>query len=231
MKRTYLDTSLAIEYSNAEGAERPDELFSKTKRTPEQQFLIDTLKSDRNFKLASLIRQKVTDGSSRLEFFISSLVWIEIQEWVAQEKLIGLVSEVSMFTQLKKEGRKRLGDVLKKIRYSASKESETCEYNDSAERLFNKTIVTSEELGLGGLCGIKKFDIENFTLDADSIQIASNLSYMQVGLADILHLFVAKDAGCTHFATLDSDFNRARELIKTSLDIEVLFREQVTAII
>ena len=214
--KTYLDTSLAIEYANADKVEYSEDLFTKQK-TKQQEYLSQITKSDKASRIATEIRKKYICGNPKLELLISPLVWIELQKWIAKEKLLKLYSEINLFSHLQKHGEKKLGDILMKIMKSASDKE-----NDDAINLFNKTKVTPDELGLEQLRGIKKFNFEEFTLTNDHIQIAANLAYIQVGLADILHLFCAQDLNCTYFATIDSDFKRAENIIKNTLGIEIL---------
>ena len=47
-------------------------------------------------------------------------------------------------------------------------------------------------------------------------------AYMQLGLADCLHLFAAHHLGCTYFGSLDSDFRRVKDTVKRNLDIQIL---------
>jgi predicted nucleic acid-binding protein len=225
MTTAYLDASVAIEYLNADGAERDDDLFAKKPATREALYLIKLLRSQRNYQLAVEMRRRINSGKSKLAFVISPLVWIEVQEWIAEEKFKAEAAAVTLFTQLQREGKKRIGDLLKTIRYDSDQERAT--FNPAAAALFQRTTATSERLTIAGLRGTIRVDLCDFTLSAADIQIAVNLAYMQVGLADIMHLLVSKHLGCKYFVTLDSDFQRVRDAIMDSLGIEVLFRDEV----
>jgi predicted nucleic acid-binding protein len=177
--------------------------------------------------LAASIRRKLDVGSSRLQFVVSPLVWIEVNEWIAEERLKERASRVMQFTRLQREGKKRIGAFLKEIRYASQTDSHLRPFNSVAEKLFKDTTVSSRSLETGALKHITHMDLTNFSLNHAAIQTAVNLAYMQVGAADVMHLLIAAHIGCTHFATIDSDFDRVREAVEAELGLVVLFRDQI----
>ena len=78
-----------------------------------------------------------------------------------------------------------------------------------------------------GLAGIQVEDIPAFTISARAFQKVVPLAVFQIFLGDIIHLLVAKRLGCTHFATTDSDFQRAREVMAKELKLHLLFKDEV----
>jgi hypothetical protein len=222
----YIDSSLAIEYVNAEGVEH-DDLLSPANRSAEDTYLLDLLKADRDFSLAAGIRKKLHVGSSRLQFVVSPLVWIEVNEWIAEERLKERASRVTQFTRLQREGKKRIGTFLREIRYASDPDNHLRPFNSVAEKLFKDTTISSRSLATGALKYITHVDLTGFSLSHTTIQTAVNLAYMQVGAADIMHLLVAAHIGCTHFATIDSDFDRVREAVEADLGLVVLFRDEI----
>jgi hypothetical protein len=160
-----------------------------------------------------------------MAFVLSPLVWIEVNGWIARERLLGKASQVTKFTRLQKQGAKRIGELLTTIRQSSDKSS-SADYRLEAERLFASTTVSSSGLA-DGLRGVAMADIRGFEVSKADVQVAVNLAYMQVGLGDILHLLVARHVGCDWFATLDGDFKRAKETISTSLGMTVLVGSEI----
>ena len=82
-----------------------------------------------------------------------------------------------------------------------------------------------------GLVGIQVEDIPAFTISKRAFQKVAPLAVFQIGLADIIHLLVAKRLGCTHFATIDSDFQRARQVIEKELKLRLLFGDEVFTVV
>jgi hypothetical protein len=220
-----MDSSLAIEYLNAEGVEHADDLFATKPPSEDDKYLMRLLRSDRNYLLASQVRSRIVKRQSRMAFVLSPLVWIEVNGWIARERLLGKASQVTKFTRLQKQGAKRIGELLTTIRQSSDKSS-SADYRLEAERLFASTTVSSSGLA-DGLRGVAMADIRGFEVSKADVQVAVNLAYMQVGLGDILHLLVARHVGCDWFATLDGDFKRAKETISTSLGMTVLVGSEI----
>lgn len=66
-----------------------------------------------------------------------------------------------------------------------------------------------------GLKGLLQADIVNFKLTADKAWYEPfAYAYLQIGLSDIMHVLVAHHLGCEYIASFDSDFKRAKNLIK-----------------
>jgi predicted nucleic acid-binding protein len=70
-----------------------------------------------------------------------------------------------------------------------------------------------------GLDGLLKVDIVNFDLHfRRAWQEPSAFAYLQLGLADIMHILLAQHLGCTYIASFDSDFKRVKNIIMKKLE-------------
>jgi predicted nucleic acid-binding protein len=50
----------------------------------------------------------------------------------------------------------------------------------------------------------------------------SAYAYLQLGVADIVHILLAQHLGCEYIATFDSDFKRIKDIIMEKTGISVL---------
>lgn len=78
-----------------------------------------------------------------------------------------------------------------------------------------------------GLLGLLQVDIRNFNFSIDKVwQEPSAYAYLQLGAADILHVLLAEHLGCKYLASFDSDFKRAKDIIKEEKGITILTSPQ-----
>ena len=76
-------------------------------------------------------------------------------------------------------------------------------------------------------------DIVNFTISIEKAwQEPSAYAYLQMGIGDILHILFAQHLGCQYFASFDSDFSRAKDIIEKETGINVVTSpEEILAIL
>jgi len=230
--RAYLESSLAIEYFSAEGSEyseiETDEIIHQPQSEGEK-YLGDLLNSNKYYSLAKSMRRSIFDGTSKVIFVVSPLVWIEMNSWIAEENFKSEASRATRSTQVQRIGLKQLGEYLT----DTLKKSLESPPHTGAKDLFSRTTVSQYHLLDNGLDGVEKCELSGFSISIGSKNedIILALSYVQMGLADILHLLVAQHLGCHYFATLDGDYARNRELISKKLGLEVLFKEEVQKVL
>jgi hypothetical protein len=223
MKRIYLETSLAIEYFNYAGAEfreMEDERFKIPERpwTPYLKELLGQMKTE---QFAHRIRD-VVFGGVEADLVISPLVWIELVEWFAEETFKLWAVDTVGAKRAQRIGKKQAGEYLSRILGDSEQDPKS-----PASDIRNLTTFTAEFAQYDGLSGIDKYDLKDFAITGDDMQVAVGLAYSQMGLADILHVLVAKYLGCEFLATCDSDYNRLKDRIKTDVGVEVLYKDGV----
>ncbi|HYE57622.1 MAG TPA: hypothetical protein VD948_03910 [Rhodothermales bacterium] len=222
--KAYIDTSLAIEYVLANGSEWEDIV---PREFPEQKYdrvlkaLREVLNTEKRYSLAKSLRLRFHLGDDAGMLVISPLVLYELYGWYYEERFKSMASEVTNIKSIQRIGQKQIGDYLKTIERKASRGD-----SPDFQALLDSTKWTMNLFG-EGLVGITIEPLTNLELDEASFQLIGNLAYLQVGLADALHLLAARKLGCTHFATLDSDYQRVRTEIESDLGLELLFGEEI----
>lgn len=136
-----------------------------------------------------------------------------------------LGAEVSGMVFLQRKGKKEIGDYLKKgyelwLAEGDEKHHDPQAGTSGLESLMISTWLNHSFSFSHGLAGILVAPIANFSWppaqenDDDSFADPYMLAYLQLGLADIIHVLLANHLGCRYFASFDSDFRRAREFIE-----------------
>jgi hypothetical protein len=228
--RAYLESSLAIEYFGAEGSEYSETETDAIIHQPQsegEKYLGDLLNSNKYYSLAKSMRRSIFDDTAKVIFVVSPLVWIEMNSWIAEENFKSEASRVTWSTQVQRIGWKQLGEYLT----DTLKKSLESPPHTGAKDLFSRTTVSQYHLLNNGLNGVEKCELSGFSIGPKNEDIVLALSYVQMGLADILHLLVAQHLGCHYFATLDGDYARNRELVSRKLGLEVLFKEEVRKVL
>ena len=66
-------------------------------------------------------------------------------------------------------------------------------------------------------------DLTNFNLTVNQAWMEpSAYAYLQLGIADIMHILIAKHLGCSYIASFDDDFKRASDIITDETGIIVV---------
>lgn len=96
-----------------------------------------------------------------------------------------------------------------------------------SETWLNKSFIDAH-----GLQGLLQVDIVNFHLLVNKIwEEPSAYAYLQLGVADIMHILLARHLGCQYIASFDSDFKRVKEIINEETGLSVLSTaEEILAI-
>ena len=83
-------------------------------------------------------------------------------------------------------------------------------------------------VGLGyGLQGLLQVGIKNFNFAIDDAwQESSAYAYLQLGLADTMHILIAEHLGCAYFASFDADFLRIKEILTEETGITLLTKPE-----
>jgi hypothetical protein len=224
--KVYVETSLAIDYYLATGREWPDDHFIEHRsdyEKAEEAMWEELLKDNKRVTRATRLRKLVSWDYPEARLVVSPLVLLEMHEWIAADTIRRGLLTVTHTKAAQRFSPKEIGDLAKRLWDSGQKQPDGCR-RDSAYALFHSPIGE-------GLVGIQVEDIPEFTLSKRAFNKVAPLAVFQIGLADILHLLVAKRLGCTHFATTDSDFQRAREIIEKELKLRLLFGDEVFSVV
>jgi hypothetical protein len=231
----YFDTSILIDYIRYDGVEvdRKDEFdtsgeeYDNSEHSTEKAFRDAVAPNLKNEKIA-LIRKKILqiDNELMITPVTSSLTHLEIIETHAGDVYRELASDSLGTAYIKGRGQKEIGDNVKKIfdkyidyRATPRKSGSTT----GIEMLAKNLCLVPSYVDAHGLDGIYSVDLVQFDLFLSDVwSIFHLLAVFQVGLADIMHLAVAKHFGCEYFASVDSDFKRVKKIVEKNLGIEIL---------
>lgn len=230
----YFDSSVLIDYWMAEGleVEEPEALeMREILRRNEPKYLNivrEILKSDRRIEKMAEIRKTLLFNRPRVTAVISPLCLLELMEWNAEVAFKQIAAEVSSVRVIQRKSKKEIGDYLKralKLRKGEVERQKGKRNGESTglEILMDETWLNRSFAECHGLQGLLQADIVNFKLTINkSWQEPSAYAYLQLGISDIMHIFIAQHLGCKYIASFDSDFQRAADVIAEEAGMAVL---------
>jgi hypothetical protein len=198
---------------------------------PTSLLIRDLFKTDKKFKKMIEIRDKIYYENINVVLVFSPLALNELMKWNAEIMFKQLSSEAIGTKMIQRESEKRIGEHLKKIWEIWKDLSETEKRNQSNDwekkgvrRIIHDLWIDPSFTFAHGLSGLIAVDIIDFNYTIERAwQDPSAYSYMQLGATDIMHILYAQHLGCKYIASFDSDFKRAKEEIKKTTGIEVLY--------
>lgn len=229
----YLDTSFLIDYWLAEGMEVEMEGenewdLERTNESPHLHVIRNIINSDKRISKVADIRKKVIYDKPKVVPVFSPISLLELMERQAEAAFKQIASEAVGAINIQRGGKKDIGEKLKHVIKERKKELEKQKEERSAvstglEILIMETMLNRSFVDCHGLSGLMQVDIINFDLNIDRVWAEpSAYAYIQLGAADIMHILFAQHLGCEYFATFDSDFKRAKNIIKDETGINVL---------
>jgi predicted nucleic acid-binding protein len=231
----YLDTSVVIDYWATEGLERDDAALNGFEKHewPLVQVLREIMRSERRIEKVVEIRKKVTSGTIRATPVVSPLALLELVEWYAEAAFRQIASQASGASFIRSKSKKDIGDYLKRAlelhlleneELKAEKRDEVVGLGSTGlETLMSETWLDRSFASVHGLKGLLLADLTVFHLPMDGVwKEPSAYAYLQIGLADIMHILAAQHLGCEYIASFDSDFKRVKEIITEETGISVL---------
>ncbi len=174
------------------------------------------------------IISKIVSYSTLTYPIYSPLVALECLEKLAEINFKEYILRDYGNLNITNKSRKEIGKILQPIYYDNLIPNDSQNWENppdictSAYQIF-QTIYNYEDFALC-IYEIPCKSLEKLSLltTTDFFQKLVMLSQFQIGLADLMHLVVAKHMGCKNFITYDSDFIRTKKEIKEVFDLEVL---------
>jgi hypothetical protein len=224
----YLDSSVLIDYWITEGAEveYPPELTPR--EAPHVPILRELLNSDRRYAGMIAVRKALLGEELKATAVCTALAQLELIEWRAEATFKTLAAQAAGAPAIQKKSKKDIGDLLRKVleqrrQEAASKTVDRSQGSTGLELLAAETWTDGGFARAHGLRGVAIADLRRFKLMVhEAWDVPQLLAYLQVGMADIMHLLAAVHLGCTWFASFDSDFERCREHIQDGLHLKLL---------
>jgi len=237
----YFDSSVVIDYWRTEGMEMPEteeDRFMKEDELLHLQVVRNILASEVQFNKMAQIRKKSLFEKSKVTPVVSPFSLLELMEWQAEAAFKQIASEASGVGFIQKRSKKQIGDYLKEALKLRRAESEKQKGNrrggsTGLEILMSETWLNRSFLECHGLSGLLQVDIVNFHLTINKVwREPSAYAYLQLGIADIMHILLAQHLGCKYIASFDSDFVRVKDIIQEETEILVLTSpEEILAIL
>jgi hypothetical protein len=225
----YLDSSVVIDYWRTEGMEMPEtEMDRFVKEDELLQVVRNILASEVQFNRMAEIRKKLFFEETKVTLIVSPLSLLELMEWQAEAAFKQIASEASGVGFIQKRSKKQIADYLKEALKMRRAEFEKQKGEKGAkstglEWLMSETWLNRSFLECHGLSGLLQVDIVNFHLKINKAWgEPSAYAYLQLGIADIMHILLARHLGCKYIASFDSDFLRVKDIIQEETGILVL---------
>lgn len=169
---------------------------------------------------------------------MSPLSLLELIEWHAEAAFKQIASEELGVVFVQKKSKKEIGSYLKKaleLRKAEAKNQNSRKQDQTTglEMLMAETWLNRSFAHTHGLRGLLEVDIVNFHLQLSKLwQEPSAYAYLQLGIADIMHILLAQHLGCQYIASFDLDFVRVKNIIGEETGMSVLIRpEEILAIL
>ena len=245
----YFDSSILVDYWMAEGMELSEGLDENDRDRAENQPspLEKTVREltgsrPRLAKVAEVRRKVILGDLAACPVTSHTALW-ELQEWIAESAFKQIGAQVSGMILLQRQSKKAIGDYLKRAFELWRSEGEEGHFDSSMgassglHTLMMETWINLSFAQAHGLQGIIIADTVDFNWppkgDDASASFADPyvLAFLQLGLADIMHVLLANHLGCRYFASFDSDFRRAREFIEDTGMTVLASPEQLLAVL
>jgi hypothetical protein len=217
MPAMYFDTSVLIEYWLAEGTEAdisPDMSFTLEHEEPIKTVLIELMRSERDFDKIIEIRRRICQGKAKVQAIVTPLSLIELIEWYSESAFKNTAVDITGIKFMQRKSKKQVGEYLRKTldwyqKEVKEKKGKNKIISSGLEQLVQGTFLNPSFAVAHGLSGVLLVDIVNLNVSIQKVW--SELiwqAYLQIGLSDLMHVFLAKHLGCQYVASFDSDFRR-----------------------
>lgn len=227
----YFDSSVLIDYRITEGMELSETQICEPKKLerPDVKIVRDILRSEARTNEVLEIRKNLIFEKVRVTPVISPISLLELMEWEAEAAFKQIASEAAGTLFIQKRSKKQIGDYLKiglelrKTEVKKQKRDRRRGESSGLEILMGETWLNRSFMEAHGLDGLLQVDIVNFHLPVNKAWIEPSVyAYLQLGVADIMHILLAHHLGCKYIASFDSDFVRAKDIITEETGMTVL---------
>lgn len=219
--RDYWVQSRQVNYEKSEWEQKHEELLYE-----KQKFIKKLLRADARLAKVAEIKDKLNSGQTKATAVISPICILELVEWYAEARFKQSASEAASVIYIQRKSKKEIGDYLAKLLSIAlSKQTGAKDGMKVEDTLFLDTFLSPHHAESQGLRGLLWADIVNFDLPSASAlhqTPTSAYAYVQMGTTDILHVLFAQHLGCNYIASFDKDFQRVRQIIKLTTNMELL---------
>ncbi|MFN5946757.1 MAG: hypothetical protein ACK5ZG_08135 [Phycisphaerae bacterium] len=233
----YMDSCILIDwyrfFSDVPSWMSVDEVHPEQFRTESlsHSLLCDFLNREKRATPLAKFREQLHLGQTSVHCIASPLAITELAGWVAEANFLALHAEVSGVKAVQAEGRKSVAQKLRRLqaRMLNPEPGDICPTNN--ESVFRSLdcslnpVFISEHMG-----EFLKPNQLSITAQVDTRRLAQ-FAYLQVGLADILHLECAHGYGCEYFVTEDQDFLDNKESIAQAYSIKPVRLKEFTDIL
>lgn len=224
----YFDSSVLIDYWTTEGAEIDYPPKLQPREIPYVPVLRELLRSDRRYAGMIAVRKALLSEELKASAVTTPLAQLELIEWHAAAAFKNLAADAVGAHAIQRKSRKEIGELLFKALERRRLEAagpaiDRSQGSTGLELLVAETWTDGAFARVHGCRGIIVADVRLFELSVPQAwDVPQLLAYLQVGMADIMHLLAAVHLGCTWFASFDSDFERCREHIQKGLGLKLL---------
>lgn len=220
----YFDSSVLIDYWRTEGMEMPETVENVEENNSSHLSIIkEILKKEKTINKMVKIRRKLLFEKVNVTPIVSPLSLLELMEWHTEASFKQIASESLGTIFIQKMGKKELGNYLKEVLKKAEEPRDERQNESTAlDRLMLETWLNSSFAKAHGLQGLLIVDIVNFNLSVNEVwREQSAYAYLQLGVADIMHILLAQHLRCEYIASFDEDFKRVKDMLE-KIGISVL---------
>lgn len=231
----YFDSSVLIEYWETESAIGAPAREFPSSHEDDRDYVRGLLRTDRRFGPMVKVREALLFEETKATAVVCPLSVLELVEWYAEASFKNLAADAAGTNAIQRKSKKEIGRLLVQVLEAVlelNRSGDNSSYSPVAH-VFGETFVNPGFAHLHGLKGVVVADIVGlFFSERDTWEVAQFLAYLQMGMADIVQLLVARHLGCSWFASFDSDFDRCREHVKDGLGMSLLSTpEQILGIL
>jgi len=195
---------------------------------PDYKVMRNLLKTDKRVNEMVEIRKRLHFDNPTMQAVISPLSILELMEWQAEMGFKETAAEAVRMQFIQRKSKKEIGDYLKKLLNLKEEELKTIERQPRGSTtgldiIMGGTWLNRADIEHSGLVGLLQAPIKNLNITLNDIWAEpSAFAYLQLGLADILHIILCRHFGCNYLASFDADFIRVSDIVEKEWGVKVI---------